>query len=233
MARKTQASGEDRFVETSLRLLGWARENSRTLILAGGALAVLAFAAKYYLDYREQIRNAAAGEMRSIRIQLNSGDPGPAVDQLRSFLVQFGSTPYAREARVLLAQSLLLQNRAREAIQPARSAAEDLGDDPLANRAALLLAAAYEEVGDTANAISTYQELGRRAEARMIKTRAWEGAARLAAARGDASTAVSMYDRLAELVPEGSAAHSLYRMRAEELRTEPLGAGNGVGPEDG
>jgi len=212
------AAGEDRFVVVLLQLLAWAQRNTRALVLGVGAAAIIVFAVKYYVDYRYQVREAAATQMVGLRFQLSSGNSAESIEQLRAFLMQFSGTPYAREARVLLAHSLLLSNRAAEAIEPARQAMDDLGGDILSTRAAFLAAAAYEEVGDTSAAIDVYREIARSVDMRVQQSRALEAAARLLDARGDAAAAATVYEELAEMTPEDAPARPFYEMRAAELR---------------
>jgi predicted negative regulator of RcsB-dependent stress response len=213
-----QTTGEDRFVAGTLRILAWAQRNTRALVLGIGAAAILIFAVKYYVDYRQRLNVAAASELRAIHNQLQMGNPDQVVDPLRAFLVQFSNTRYAREARVLLAHSLLLGNRASEAIEPARQAMDALEDDILSLRAGFLLGAAYEEAGDTAAAIGVYEQIGATVDFRVQRTRALESAARLHAARGDLDRAADVYDELSELTPPEAPARSFYQMRAAELR---------------
>jgi predicted negative regulator of RcsB-dependent stress response len=211
-------TGEDRFVAATLKILNWAQNNTRALILSLGAVAIVVFGVRYYIDYQQRLREAAATEIQSIRFQAQSGDASQTVEQLRSYLVRFSGTPYAREARVLLAHSLLLGNRASEAIEPARQAIDELGKDPLSTRAAFLLAAAYEETADTAAAISVYEAIGERVKRRSQKSRGLEGAARLRAASGDRAGAARVYDQLVALTPEDAVQRQLYEMRAAEMR---------------
>jgi predicted negative regulator of RcsB-dependent stress response len=213
-----QTTGEDRFVAGTLQILNWAQRNTRALVLGIGAAAILIFAVKYYLDYRQRLNVAAASELRAIHGQLRAGNPDQVVDPLRAFLVQFSDTRYAREARVLLAHSLLLGNRAPEAIEPARQAMDALGDDILSLRAGFLLGAAYEEAGDTAAAIGVYEQIGASVDYRVQRTRALEAAARLYAARGDMERAAEVYDELSALTPPEAPARSFYQMRAAEIR---------------
>jgi len=228
-------SGEDQFVTTVLRLAEWAQKNVRALIIGVAAVAVVALGVRYYLNYQRQVRETASAELRAIRGQFQVGTANEVVERLRNFLVQFEGTDYAREARVLLAQSLLLSNQPGGAVEAARPVAAELGEDHVANRAAFLLAAAYEEVGDTAAAISVYRELGEEVEHRVQRSRALEGEARLEAARGNRLAAAQLYERLAGLTPETAPAHSFYQMRAAEMRAEELTLtpGESDGEQDG
>lgn len=219
-----QHVGEDRFVAAILQIADWAQKNTRALVLAIGAAAILIFAVKYFVDYRQRVREAATAELQAIRSQLQTGSADQAVDQLRNFLVQFGDAPNAREARVLLAQSLLQVNRAGEAIEPARQAMGGLGDDILSLRAAFLLGAAYEETGDTAAAIGVYEQIGQSVDYRVQRTRGLESAARLYAAQQNWARAVAIFEQLAQLMPPEAPARSFYEMRAAELRARAAGS---------
>jgi predicted negative regulator of RcsB-dependent stress response len=216
-------TSEDRFVSYILQFANWAQRNTRALILGLAAAAIVIFAVKYYIDYKQRVRDVAATELRNIRMVLEAGQPDQVIEQLRTYIVQFDGTTYAREARVLLAHSLLLGNRAAEAIDPARQAVDALGDDLLSLRAGFLLAAAYEEVADTGSAIAVYQQIGRDVDMRVQRTRALEAAARLLDARGDYPNAVAIYERLAELTPEEAPAQAFYLMRAAEMRAKLAG----------
>ena len=217
-------TSEDRFVALGLQILIWAQRNTRGLVLGIGAAAILVFAVRYYVNFKQRVREAAATEMINLRYQLQTGTPDQVIERLRAYQLQFSGTSYAREALVLLAHSLLLGNRAAEAIEPARQAMDDLGDDILSLRAAFLAAAAYEEVGDTTAAIDVYREIGRRTDLRVQKSRALEAAARLLGARGDAAAAAAIYDELAEMTPEAAPARPYYEMRAAEYRARASGA---------
>jgi len=232
-------SGEDRFVAGTLQLLAWAQRNTRALVLAVMAAAIVIFAVKYYLDYKTRVRQAAATEMVNIRFQLQSGTTDQAVEQLRAYLIQFSGTEYAQQAQVLLAHTLLQANRAAEAIEPARQAMGNLGDGILSLRAAFLAAAAYEEVGDTAAAIGVYRQIERGTDLRVQRSRALETIGELMAASGDAAGAASVYEELVEFAPENSPARPFYEMRAAEQRARAAGAlatqarGEGVLEEEG
>lgn len=215
-------SQEDRFVATVLQISNWAQRNTRTVVVAVIALLIVVFGVRYYFSYQTQLRNAASTEIRTIRYELQAGQTSTVVDRLRTFLIQFDDTPYSREARVLLAQSLLLANRAVEAIEPARRAADRVGRNPLSNRAAFLLAAAYEEVGETAQAIAVYEDVGRRARHSADQRRGLEGAARLRAATGDRTGAAALYQEILDLLPENSQARSFYQLRAAEMAAQTL-----------
>lgn len=233
-SRRPDYSGEDQFVAGTMRFLAWAQSHSRALVLAGLALGILIVGVLYYRDYNRRVREAASTEIRAIRFQMQTGSTTDVIARIQSFLAEFEGTDYAREAKVLLAHSLLLQNRAGEAIEPARQAAErGIGDDVLATRAAFLLAAAYEEVGDTALAVSVYEEIGREARLNLQKRRGLEGAARLRAESGHLAQGAALYDELAELTPESSPQRLVYEMRAAELRARAAGSESGVEAKTG
>ena len=224
---------EDAFVAGLLRIVTWAQKNQRALILAGGAIAILAGGIYYYIDYRGRLTEVASSEIQALRNQARSDGGQQVIQGLRSFLAQFGETAYATEARVLLAETLLSQGQAAEAIEPARVAAQEIGEDALATRAGFLLAAAREEVGDTAGAVQAYQRIADGARMRSDRARALEGMARLRAASGDVAAAIAAYDRLIELVEEENPRRTFYEMRRAELQAEreriTLGSGGDGG----
>ena len=227
-SRRSKGSDEDSFVAGALQLTTWAQRSSRVLVLGGVAVAILVAGVFYYRDYQNKVRSAASTELRTIRFQLETGGGAEAVERIRTFLAQFSGSSYAKEAQVLLAHALLLQNRAGDAIDPAREAASgDIGKDVLATRAAFLLAAAYEEVADTAAAIGVYEEIGRKARLTLEKRRGLEGAARLRSVGGDLLAAAELYDQLVELLPEDNPLRSLYQMRAAEMRATAITVGTG------
>lgn len=217
-----QYTQEDKFVASVLQFSNWAQRNTRTLVVAIFALMIAVFGVRYYFSYQTQLREAASAELRTIRYELQAGQTTAVVDRLRAFLVQFEDTPYSREARVLLARSLLLENRAVEAIDPARRAADRVGRNPLSDRAAFLLAAAYEEVGETAQAIAVYEDIGRRASHRADRNRGLDGAARLRAASGDLAGAAALYDEILATMPEDVPARAYYQLRAAEANAQSL-----------
>ncbi|UCC72705.1 MAG: tetratricopeptide repeat protein [Gemmatimonadota bacterium] len=215
-------SQEDKFVATVLRTWAWAQRNTRTLVVGIVAAAIIVFGVRYYVDYQARVREAASAQIRAIRFDSQTSNAAATVDRLQAFLIQFGSTPYSREARVLLAHALLLQNRAAEAIEPARQAADKVGSEPLSNRAAFLLAAAYEEVADTSAAIAAYEQVGLHSQLRLEKSQGLEGAARLRAAQGDHAGAAALYDQLIELFSESAQGRAFYELRAAEERAQAL-----------
>jgi predicted negative regulator of RcsB-dependent stress response len=217
-----QYSQEDTFVASVLRFSAWAQKNTRTLVVVIVALLIAVFGVRYYFSYHKQLREAASGEIRAIRYGMQAGQTTTVVDRLRSFLVQFDKTPYAREARVLLAQSLLTENKPAEAIEPARRAADKVGSNPLSDRAAFLLAAAYEQLGETAQAIGVYEDVGRRSRHRVEKSRGLEAAARLRLAEGDSAGAAALYGEIVQLTPEDSPARAYYEELAAEANAQSL-----------
>lgn len=220
--RRPDSSADDKFIITSLRLLGWARENTRALVLGLVAVGILAAGVIYYIDYRNRVEEVASTNLQNIRFELSSGNTSQTIESLRTYISRFGSTSYGNEARVLLAHSLLLENRPGEALEVAREASAEMGDDPLATRAGFLMGAAYEQVGDTASAIQVYEELGTKAKLNPEKIRAFETAAILQAALGNSQQALGLYERILSLIPEDSPLRGFYEMKAAEVATRPL-----------
>ncbi len=220
--RKPQPTADDKFVASSLQFIVWARKNTRALVLGIGAVLILAAGVYYYIDYRSRIEEAASAQIQTIRFDLGVGNVSQTVESLQTYIARFGSTRYSTEARVLLAHALLIENRAAEAIAPAQEAAAKLGSDPLAARAAFLMAAAYEQVGDTSSAIQVYEEIGNRASLLPERVRGYDGAAVLLGAQGSKARALELYRQIIELTPEDSPRRAFYEMQAAEVAAEPI-----------
>ena len=217
-----EQSSDDKFAVKSLQFIAWARQNTHALILGLAAIGILASGVVYYLSYRAQVDEAASANLQNVRFELAAGNTSQSIESLRTYLARFGSTRYGTEARILLAHALLLEGRAGEAIAPAREASAKLGKDPLAARSAFLLAAAYEQTGDTLAAIQAYTEIGRKADLAPERIRGYEDAALLSAARGERAEARALYNELLELIPEDNPSRGFYEMRAAEFGAQSL-----------
>ncbi len=215
-------TADDKFVATSLQFLAWARNNTRALILGIAAIGLFAAGILYYLDYRQDVQDFASTNLQNLRFELNSGNTSQTIESLRIYIARFGSTRYGTEARVLLAHSLLLQNRAGEAIGPASEAAKNFGSDPLGVRAAFLLAAAQEQVGDTPAAIDVYVRIGNEARLTPERIRGYDAAAQLYAAGGDGARAAQVYGEILALLPEDSPGRAFYEMQAADVSAEAI-----------
>ncbi len=212
-----QTSGaDDAVIAKVAEASEWTRRNSRFVAFALIGLALVAFGAIYYANYRNQIATRAASELLEVRQVAAGGDAAAAIGALEGFVGRFGDTPAGAEARLLLAQLHLSQGNAAQAAEAVRPVADD--DDPLlATSAGLLMAGALETANQPEEAERAYLRVAEQAEMAFQQREALEDAARIRAERGDRAGAVEIYDRLIGMTEEGSPDRDVYEMRRMEI----------------
>jgi tetratricopeptide (TPR) repeat protein len=210
-----EAEPDDAFVANILRTSAWAKTHARTLILGAVALVMLVGGSLYYMSYRRAVASEAEMRLTEVRQTAAAGNNALAISDLERLLTNFGGTPAATEARVLLAILYLDENnptRATEVVEPvSRDPAQPLGAS-----AAFLLGAAYEAQGQPERAEAVFLRIADRARLSYERRDALESAARLRMERGDMAGAVTLYDRLIGMTEEDSPDRSIYEMRRAE-----------------
>ena len=196
----------------------WTRTHSRALTVGTLALGLALASAVYYVHYTRDLEAAAAVALEQPRASVQSGNTNLALNDLRQFLAQYGSTRLAREARVMLATVLLQAGQPREAYREVRDVASKT-DDPVGARAALVAGAALEAAGDTAAAIRHYLAIADRLNMTFQKRDALAAAARLQELAGDYDGAAQTYARIVQLLDAEAVERPYYEMRLAEMRT--------------
>ncbi|TVR52736.1 MAG: hypothetical protein EA421_13105 [Gemmatimonadales bacterium] len=214
-----QGSDEDAFSARVLEFVLWARQRVEVLIGAGVVVVLLVVGGIYYMNQRADRMARAATELEVIQQTIPFVPPEEWVQQLDQFLARFGGTPYEVEARLVYGELLLEEGRAQEAVEVLREVAPAYRN-PLGLQATFLLAVAYEEVEEWAEAMRIYGELENRAEFTFQRQEAAEGLARSALAQGDSATAIQAYQRLVEGAEEREELRSYFEMRLAELTGE-------------
>jgi predicted negative regulator of RcsB-dependent stress response len=208
---------DDKFIFAVERTAIWARENSRQLIIGGIVLAVLVLAAVYYLDSRRRVEAEAATRLAEVQQTVMTGNIPLATRDLQAYLATFGDTRAAREARILLADLLLAQDRPGEAIDALGRLPRNV-DEPLGLAAAQILAAAYEAQGQYDDSIQTYERIARNARFDFQRREALADAGRVALDTGRPDLAADFYDRLVDTFEEGDPGRGYYEMWRAEAR---------------
>ncbi len=228
MARQTTvrhrppALDDDNFVSGVVGATVWTRQHVISIIIALVAVVVVFLGVLYYRSYRSALEERAATELTQIRQIAAAGNLPLATRQLRQFVVKYGSTNGANEGRILLAQSLLDQNAAKDAIPFVQPLASNLGQ-PLGPAAAFLLAAAYEASGDVRQAEATYLRIADKARFEFQRRDAYEGAARLKLQHSDPAGAASLYERILAQMPDTATGRPIYQMRLAEAQAQAQG----------
>ena len=211
---------EDAFLAGVLESAEWARKNREKLIFGLIALAVTVAGIVYYVSDRQQSANRAVAALERAQQTVQLGNVEAAKGELEGFLAQFGGTPYAAEARLILAGLHLDSGDAASAISAVEPVAGS-GAGPIGMQAAALLAAAYEEAGRLDDAVRTYMDIANDAEMTFQSTDALLDAARLLTTQGDHDRARAAYrDALTELADTDP------RRQMIEMRLAELGAGS-------
>ncbi|NNM05752.1 MAG: tetratricopeptide repeat protein, partial [Gemmatimonadetes bacterium] len=138
---------EDIFVDKTLELIQWAKDNSQMLVLIGIVVVVLAAGGIYYRNYRSDWEEQAVARLEQVQSAFSFGDRETAKVDLYQYLEQFDGTVYALEARLVLGQALLEDGAYDEAVDILAPAVREMDSQPIGVQAAFLMAAAYEEGG--------------------------------------------------------------------------------------
>lgn len=206
---------EDVFVAKTLEFSAWARQNSQVLVAFGAAVVLVVFLAVYYVNRSGARQEAAAQELEQVTGVLATGQTDQAKVQLARYVERFEGTPYAEEARLILAQVHLDEGEPGQALQVLDGT--DLpASDGLGTQIAVLRARALEAQEDFAAAESLYMEIANDAALGFQEIDALDDAARLRMRMENYAGAAELYRRLVDLAPEGSQSRSLYQMRLAE-----------------
>jgi predicted negative regulator of RcsB-dependent stress response len=219
---RRRASGEkkeaeDVFVEKTLEVIQWAKDNSQTLILAGIVLVVVVAGAVYYSNYRATLQDQAVARLEQVQTTLAFGDRETAVADLRQYLEQFDGTVYALEARLVLGQALLEDGAPEEAIDVLAPAVREMNTQPIGIQAGFLLAAAYEDAGRNEDAENLFIRIGNTAELNFQIREALSGAARIRLRAGDKEGAAELFEEIISTFEEGDPDRGFWQMRLAEV----------------
>lgn len=215
--RQRQPANEDTFVTGVLEATDWTRRHGALLLGVIVAVVVLLVGVLYYRSYRSALEDRATAELTQVRQIAAAGNLPLASRQLKQFVTKYSNTRAGGEGRVLLAQMLLEQNQAKEAVAVVQPLASNL-KDPLGPAAAFLLGAAYEGSGNTGQAEATYLRIADNSEFEFQKRDALEDAARLKLQNNDPAGAAKLYQRILTSVPDTAVGRPIYEMRLGEAQ---------------
>jgi len=216
--RPEQLDTEDHVTERVLEAAAWA-ENHRRAVIAGGILLVLVVAAAfYYQDYRSKLVERASVRLQEIQISSQSVDIETIRSELQIFIDQYSSTPYADQARVALGDLELRRDSLGLAIQALEPVAELGTANPLAFTAMKMIAAAYEQGGDTDRSIQWYERVSSDALFDYQRHFGMAEQARLHTVAGRYQDAEILYEQLVAEVEDDPAGQEVYGVRLGEVR---------------
>ena len=219
---------DDAFVDTVQRAATWARAHDRQLTIAGILLAVLVIGGVYYVNSQRQLEAEAATQFGQVQQSVASGNTQLAIRDLQNYLSTFGGTEASQPARLILADLLLSQNQAAEAVEALGDLPNDLGE-PFGIAGARLLAAAHEELGDVDQAVAVYRRIAENARFAYQERDALADAARVRLQNGDADAAAALYEEVLTTFGEQDTGRGYYEMWLAEAQAQAE-EGSGAAP---
>lgn len=212
------ADSDDAFVAGVLEFSQWAKKNQKILVIFAVAVVAVVLVSISYAGQRQRQLDRAGEELENIQATMLIGDPDAAKVQLSQYLEQFGNTPYAGEAALVLAQLYLETDQAELALRALERAG--LGPrDPLRAQAETLRARALEMNGDAAQAEEIYLEVAEDAVMSFERTAARTEAARLRETRGDWAGAAELYRTILDGMELADPERGRIEMRLAEAET--------------
>jgi tetratricopeptide (TPR) repeat protein len=208
---------DDKFIAAVASGALWMRAHSRALIAAGIVLVLAVGIGIYYIQSQRRVEAEAAMRLTQVQQSVVTGNVPLAIRDLQEYLASFGGTRAAREARILLADLLLTQERPQDALQTLGRLPRDL-EDPTGLAAAQLQAAAYEALGNYDQALSTYRTIARNARFEFQRREALAAAARVALQSARPQEAADFYDQLVQTFPEADPTRTYFEMWRAEAR---------------
>ncbi len=229
-APRHQPEPDDKFLFTVEQIALWGRTHARLLVIVGVVLLIAVAGGVWYVDSQRRLEAEATTRLSEIQQTVLTGNIPLAIRDLQTYIGTFGGTRPANEARLLLADLLLGQQRPAEAIQALGRAPRDL-DEPVGIAAAQVLAAAYEALEQYDDALDTYRTIARNARFQFQQREALMDAGRLAMAIGRPEIAADLYDRLVQTFEPTEAGRGYSEMLREEARV--MASAPPVAPDTG
>lgn len=215
-SKQSQGEPDDLFIARVLDLRRWAQANQQVMTVLG-VLAVIAVAGVlYYGNYRSGLNDQAAQQLEVVHQSIAIDDLQGAQDQLILFLERYSGTAYEGEARLLLGEIYLKNGQP----QQAQAVLEPLGQRPRAPidlQATMLLAKAFEQDQQWADAEAAYLRVADRSDLSFQIHEALSSAARLRAEQGNAPGAIALYQQALERLEENDPMRGHFEMRIAEL----------------
>ncbi len=215
-------TGEDAFVQATVRLWKWTQQNLTAVIVGVVGVAMVLGGAWYYVNFQASVREQAATDLA--RLRATAAAPEALVGDLEAYIQRYDGTPSADEARLVLARMYLDSGRTEDAIAIVQAVSEP-ADQPIGFAARQLLAAAQEAAGDKGAALATWQELGREARFDFQRRQAEASAARILVDLGRLEEAAVILERIAAEAADDPSEAGVYRIRLGEIKAR-LAAGS-------
>ena len=196
----------------SERLLDWFKAHKQITSWLGAILIVGAGLFVWTLSTKRRTEEIASRDLQGARFAFENQNYPLAASELAKVIANYSGTNAAAEARILLANSRLLEKQPQQAVTVLKDFAPGA---PQAYRAQAygLLGAAYENMGKPRDAGEAYENGSAAARLDFLKAQMLSEAARAWTNAGDTTKAVAAYRRiLKEFAKEGIAGEAKVRL---------------------
>lgn len=196
----------------SERVLDWFKAHKQITSWLGAILVVGAGLFVWTLSTKRRTEEIASRDLQGARFAFENQNYPLAASELAKVIANYSGTNAAAEARILLANSRLLEQQPQQAVTVLKDFAPGA---PQAYRAQAygLLGAAYENLGKPRDAGEAYENGSAAARLDFLKAQMLSDAGRAWTTAGDTTKAVAAYRRIVnEFGKEGIAGEAKVRL---------------------
>jgi tetratricopeptide (TPR) repeat protein len=222
VTRKQLLNEPDEFITTATRVIAWAQENTRTLIVGSCVLLAVAVLLSIYGYHRRAQANAAETQLgqalAKYQAALEAKDATAALEAVRidfdALSESYGNTPAGRLGAVIYGNICIAGQDFDDAIVHYEKSLADFGiESSLGNVILNGLGTAYQQKGDYTRAVSYYKQMAD-GTSRVLKDAALFNLGRLYGQLGQAEESRKAYEHLVAEFPE-----SMYANLVKEKTT--------------
>jgi tetratricopeptide (TPR) repeat protein len=157
-----QQMKEDHFVTAVFKSREWAEENLNTILIAAGALVIVAVAIWFFVGQSSRKDRDSYDLLGRAEVEIRNNQAQVAVIDLQKVIDDFGSTLAAKHAALKLANLYFTMNDFEKAEQAFRQYADKFAIDDLSRHSALEgVAASQSASGKYQDAAKMYFEVAR------------------------------------------------------------------------
>lgn len=210
VTRKQLLNEPDEFITIASRLIEWAKENTRTLIVGScvffGAVLLISIYSYYRQGQAEAAETRLGQALSTYNAVMDAKDATAALaavrDDFGALSASYGGTPAGRLGRVIYGNICIAgQDYDDAVVQYEKSLAHFGAESSLSNVILNGLAAAYQQKGDYNRAISYYKQMAD-GTSRVLKDAALFNLGRLYGQLGQAEDSRKAYERLGAEFPQ-------------------------------